>query len=99
MKKVFIAATRQNDGKTITSLGLIRTFQKMVHKVGYIKPVGQRYKEIGGIKVDEDALLVREACGLEQTLSSMQDLRSQCNHISVSRGVRIFRCSIGFHLP
>lgn len=74
MKKVFIAATRQNDGKTITSLGMIRAFQKLVPRVGYIKPVGQRYKEIGGIKIDEDALLVREACHLEQTLSSMSPI-------------------------
>lgn len=74
MKKVFIAATRQNDGKTITSLGLISAFKQRVANVGYIKPVGQRYEEIDGLKVDEDALLVREACGLTQSLDSMSPI-------------------------
>ncbi len=39
---VFIAATRQNDGKTITCLGLIAALKKRLDNVGYIKPVGQR---------------------------------------------------------
>ena len=44
--RVFIAATRQNDGKTTTSLGLIAALQKNFPRVGYIKPVGQRFVEI-----------------------------------------------------
>ena len=34
MKKVFIAATKQNDGKTTVSLGLVSNFQKKFKKVG-----------------------------------------------------------------
>ena len=52
---VYIGATRQNDGKTITCLGLISAFKKRVDRVGYIKPVGQRYVEVNGHKIDEDA--------------------------------------------
>lgn len=66
--KVYIAATRQNDGKTIASLGLIAAVLKRKAKVGYIKPVGQHYVQVNGHKIDEDAILVKEtyrvACDL-----------------------------------
>jgi len=68
---VYIGATRQNDGKTITSLGLISAFKKRLDKVGYIKPVGQRYLEVNGHKIDEDALLVKQVYGLEGDVSDM----------------------------
>ena len=42
-RRIFVAATRQNDGKTTISLGLIKAFRKRFNKVGFIKPVGQRY--------------------------------------------------------
>jgi len=69
--KVYIAATRQNDGKTIACLGLISALKKRVGKVGYIKPVGQRYVEIEGAKIDEDALLIKKVYDLEGKLSDM----------------------------
>jgi BioD-like phosphotransacetylase family protein len=69
--RVYIAATRQNDGKTITCLGLIAALKKRFGSVGYIKPVGQRYVEINSHKIDEDALLVKEVYGLSCNLSDM----------------------------
>jgi BioD-like phosphotransacetylase family protein len=56
--RVFIAATRQNDGKTTTSLGLIAALQKYFPRIGYIKPVGQRFVEIESEKIDEDSVLM-----------------------------------------
>ncbi|HWC61598.1 MAG TPA: AAA family ATPase [Verrucomicrobiae bacterium] len=56
--RVFIAATRQNDGKTTTSLGLIAALQRHFPRVGYIKPVGQRFVEIEEQKIDEDTVLM-----------------------------------------
>jgi hypothetical protein len=56
--RVFIAATRQNDGKTTTSLGLIAALQTYFPRVGYIKPVGQRFVEIEEQKIDEDTVLM-----------------------------------------
>lgn len=70
-KRVYVAATRQNDGKTCTSLGLISALKKRVQRVGYIKPVGQRYIEVDGHRVDEDALLIRETCQLEENIADM----------------------------
>src|SRR5258705_13713646 len=56
--RVFIAATRQNDGKTTTSLGLLAAMQEFYPRIGYIKPVGQRFVEIEEQKIDEDTVLM-----------------------------------------
>ncbi len=56
--RVFIAATRQNDGKTTVSLGLIAALQDHFPRIGYIKPVGQRFVEIEEQKIDEDTVLM-----------------------------------------
>jgi len=50
--RVFIATTRQNDGKTTASLGLIAALQKHFPRVGYIKPVGQRFVQIEEQKIE-----------------------------------------------
>ena len=74
MKKVFIAATKQNDGKTTVALGLIFSFLKTFKQVGFIKPVGQRYLEESGFKVDEDSILVEESLkpyGIKYKLKDM----------------------------
>ena len=60
-KKIYIAATRQNDGKTIVSLGLFAALRKCFKKIGYIKPVGQHYMVINGKKIDKDAFLINQA--------------------------------------
>jgi len=74
MKKIFIAATQQNDGKTTVSLGLIRNFQDRFKKVGFIKPIGQRYLEEEGLKIDEDSLLIEEVCGIKCGLKDMSPI-------------------------
>ncbi|MDO8682473.1 MAG: AAA family ATPase [Armatimonadota bacterium] len=71
MDKIYVGATRQNDGKTITCIGLMAAFKKRVDKVGYIKPVGQRYVEIDGYKIDEDALLMKEVYDIEGNIADM----------------------------
>lgn len=57
-KRIFVAATRQNDGKTTTCLGLFSALREVSEKVGFIKPVGQRFIEVEGQKVDEDSVLM-----------------------------------------
>ena len=70
-KKIFIAATKQNDGKTTISLGLIHAFKKKFKSVGFIKPVGQRYVIEKGQKIDEDSVLIEKACGMRCSLKDM----------------------------
>jgi BioD-like phosphotransacetylase family protein len=72
--RVFIAATRQNDGKTTTSLGLIAALQKHFSRVGYIKPVGQRFVEIEEEKIDEDSVLMDAVFRMNTPLVDMSPI-------------------------
>src|SRR5213082_2239777 len=72
--RVFIAATRQNDGKTTASLGLIAALQQHYPRVGYIKPVGQRFIEIEEQKIDEDIVLMDSVFGLNCPLVDMSPI-------------------------
>src|SRR5271155_556487 len=72
--RVFIAATRQNDGKTTASLGLLSALQKFYPRVGYIKPVGQRFVEIEEQKIDEDSVLMDSVYRLNCPLVDMSPI-------------------------
>src|SRR5215475_311253 len=72
--RIFIAATRQNDGKTTTSLGLIAALQTHYPRVGYIKPVGQRFVEIAEQKIDEDTVLMDAVYRLNCPLVDMSPI-------------------------
>lgn len=82
MKRLFIAATSQNDGKTTVALGLIFNLLQRFKKIGFIKPIGQRYLMEEGERVDEDSILIErffESCGIKYTLKDM-------NPVAVERG-------------
>ena len=64
-KRIFIAATQQNDGKTTVSLGLMAAFGKRYKKIGFIKPIGQRYLVEQGYKIDEDSVLIERVFGID----------------------------------
>jgi BioD-like phosphotransacetylase family protein len=72
--RVFIAATRQNDGKTTTSLGLLAALQRYYPRVGYIKPVGQRFVEVAEHKIDEDTVLMDSVYQLNCPLVDMSPI-------------------------
>lgn len=72
--RIFIAATRQNDGKTTTSLGLLAALQRFYPRVGYIKPVGQRFVEIAEHKIDEDTVLMDSVYRLNCPLVDMSPI-------------------------
>lgn len=73
-KKIFIAATMQNDGKTTVSMGLIFNFKERFKNIGFIKPIGQRYLEEDGQKVDEDSVLIEEVCGIKCGIKDMSPI-------------------------
>src|SRR3954463_1607637 len=72
--RVFIAATRQNDGKTTASLGLIAALQQQFPRVGYIKPVGQRFVQIEEQNIDEDTVLMDSVYQLNCPLVDMSPI-------------------------
>lgn len=70
-RRVFLAATGQNRGKTTTSLGLTAAIRERGLRVGFFKPVGQRYLVVEGTRADEDAVLMQEVFGLPDRLNDM----------------------------
>jgi len=74
LKKIFIAATMQNDGKTTVSMGLIMALRKRFKNVGFIKPIGQRYLIEEGYKIDEDSILIEDICGIKCRLKDMSPI-------------------------
>ena len=82
MKKIFIAATKQNDGKTTVSLGLIFNLKDRFKKVAFIKPIGQRYLEEEGVKVDEDSVLIERVMQICKVRCGLKDM----SPIAVERG-------------
>src|SRR6202789_1863979 len=72
--RVFIAATRQNDGKTTTSLGLIGALKKFFPRIGYINSVGQRFVEIEEEKIDEDSVLMDAVFRMNTPLVDMSPI-------------------------
>jgi dethiobiotin synthase len=69
--RLYVAATRQNDGKTMVSLGLLNALRTRLGKVTYMKPVGQQYIEIDGVKIDKDAVLMQKIYNLKDPLPDM----------------------------
>lgn len=72
--RVFIAATRQNEGKTTASLGLLSALQTHFPRIGYIKPVGQRFVEVEEQKIDEDSVLMNAVYHLDCPLVDMSPI-------------------------
>ena len=70
-KKIFIAATGQNCGKTTTSIGLMHLAQKKYGRVGFIKPIGPKPATFHRHTVDKDAALMAQVFGLEKDLRWM----------------------------
>lgn len=72
--RIFVAATQQNDGKTTTAMGLFAALRERFGKIGYIKPVGQRFVEIEGRKIDEDTVLMEQTFGVKTPLEAMSPI-------------------------
>ncbi len=70
-KKIFIAATGQDCGKTTTSLSLIHLARKKYQRVGFIKPFGPKLIEYKGRQIDMDAALISHIYGLDDDLEYM----------------------------
>lgn len=70
-RKVFIAATGQDCGKTTTSLSLLHLARKKYRRVGFIKPVGPKLSRYNDLWVDKDAALVAKVFDLEDDIELM----------------------------
>jgi BioD-like phosphotransacetylase family protein len=73
-QRLFVAATKQNDGKTTVSLGLFGALRKRLGRIGFIKPVGQRFVEVDGLRIDEDSVLIDQTFGVQTPLEAMSPI-------------------------
>ncbi|TVP75108.1 MAG: hypothetical protein EA353_14565 [Puniceicoccaceae bacterium] len=73
-KRIFIAATRMNDGKTTTSLALFAALRSITSRVGFIKPVGQRFVEVEGHQIDEDSILLNQIFDVQIPIRAMSPI-------------------------
>jgi BioD-like phosphotransacetylase family protein len=78
-KRLFVAATSQNDGKTTCTLGFLDAYREKAKSVGFIKPVGQRYVLVDGQTIDEDSVLVQRVCALRCPLKDMSPVAIERN--------------------
>ena len=62
-KHIYVAATSQHVGKTTSTLGLVSSFMQRGIKVGYCKPVGQKYLDVDNLRVDKDTVLFADLIG------------------------------------
>ncbi|MEE4252435.1 MAG: AAA family ATPase [Desulfuromusa sp.] len=70
-KKLFIAATGQDIGKTTASLSLVHLAKKKYRRVGFIKPLGPKVTEYKGLTVDKDAALMCQVFNMGRNLPYM----------------------------
>lgn len=64
-KNIYVAATNQHIGKTTSTLGLVMALKNQGINIGYCKPVGQQFVDLGDLKVDKDALLFSKIIGFD----------------------------------
>lgn len=70
-KKIYVAATGQECGKTTTSISLLHMARKKYRRVGFIKPLGPKPTIYKGRWVDLDAALIAEIFDLQDDLEYM----------------------------
>ena len=70
-KRIFVAGTRMNEGKTTTCLGLFSAIQSVNPNLGFIKPIGQRFVDVGGNMIDEDTVLFNSTYRISAPIEAM----------------------------
>jgi phosphate acetyltransferase len=73
-KRIFVAGTRMNEGKTTTCLGLFSALQKISPDIGFIKPIGQRFVNVDGNMIDEDTVLFNSTYKIAAPIESMSPI-------------------------
>jgi len=70
-KNIFIAGTGKDIGKSTISFALIDKLKREGYKVGFMKPIGQRWIESPWGKVEEDVVLMKKIFDLKENPEEM----------------------------
>ncbi len=65
-KKLFVAATGQNCGKTTISVSLMHLARRKYGRVGFMKAIGPKCVTFNSVPMDKDAVLMAQLYGLEE---------------------------------
>ncbi len=71
MKKLFVSSTKQGDGNTMVSLGLLKAFSERTKKIGFMKPLGLSELMLPGYSIDYDASLMERVFNLHANIRDM----------------------------
>ena len=71
MKKLYVTSTKQSDGKTMVTLGLMSAFSQRVKKVGFMKPIGLKELKVADYSIDQDASLIERVFNLHANIKDM----------------------------
>ena len=71
MKKLYITSTKQSDGKTMVTLGLMSAFSQRVKKIGFMKPIGLKELKVADYSIDHDASLIERVFNLHANIKDM----------------------------
>ena len=63
-----------NDGKTTTCLALFSALRSITERVGFIKPVGQRFIDVDGHQIDEDSVLLNQIFDVRIPIRAMSPI-------------------------
>jgi len=70
-QSIYVTSTQNFSGKSALCVGLLRRFQAEGMKVGYMKPLSSTARVVDEKLVDEDAMFIRAAFGLQDRLEDM----------------------------
>jgi len=62
IESLYITSTQESSGKSAITLGIMYLLKQRVDRVGYLKPIGQRFR--ANSPVDEDTMLVKKVFDL-----------------------------------
>lgn len=71
MKTLYIGSINEFSGKGMLAMVLAMRLKAEGYKVGYMKPLGKSTAPIGGKPADEDAVLMKEVLGLDESLEDI----------------------------
>jgi len=71
MKRLFISSTKQGDGNTMITLGLMKVISERTGKIGFIKPLGLRELLLPDYAIDYDASLMERIFSLHANIRDM----------------------------
>ncbi len=71
MKALYVTSTLDFGGKTSLIVGLGRQLQRSGQKVGYIKPLSTRPRDVDGQLIDRDVAFLQQELGLQDAAGDM----------------------------